>query len=162
MVMPIKRRTYNTRLIRRGHAYYVQEVADRFVIHKNAVRNWVKQGLKTIDGNRPMMIHGSDLADFLDNRQRSRKRACMPDEFFCCKCRMPRRAWERLVDLTQLKKERWLVKAICCVCSANMRRIFPARNMPELHRLFIIQTVNEEHIKESFNPLVMRDFNQGE
>ena len=160
--MPVKRRTYNTRLIRKAHAYYVHEVAERFGIHKNAVLNWVKQGLKTIDGNRPMMIHGSDLAEFLDNRQKSRKRTCQPDEFFCCKCRTPRKAWERLVDLTQLKKDRWLVKAICNVCSTNMRRISPARNLPELQNQFIIQTVNGEHIKESFNPLVMRDFNQGE
>ena len=160
--MSSKRRTYNIRLIRKGHAYYVQEVADLFGIQKNAVLNWVKQGLKTIDKNRPMMIHGSDLTEFLDNRQKSRKRACKPDEFYCCKCRQPKKAWERLVDLMALKKEGWLVKAICAECSTNMRRIFPARKLPELQTLFTIQTVNGEHITESFNPLVMSDFNQGE
>lgn len=160
--MPVKRRTYNTRLVRRNHAYYVHEVADRFGIHKNAVLNWVKLGLKTIDGNRPMMIHGSDLADFLDQRQRSRKRKCQPDEFFCCKCRAPKRAWERVVDLTRLKKGDWLVKAICADCSTDMRRISPYQNLAKLQGLFVIQTVSEEHILESSNPLVMRDFKQGE
>ena len=157
-----KKRTYNTRLIRNNHTYYVHEVAALFGIHKNAVLNWVKQGLKTIDRNRPIMIHGSDLAEFINARQQSRKRACQSDEFYCCKCRHPKQAWERLVDLTQLKKGDWLVKAICAVCNTNIRRIFPEQTLPELHGLFIIQTVNGKHITESFNPLVKHDFNQGE
>jgi hypothetical protein len=160
--MQTKRRTYNTRLIRKNHAYYVHEVAERFGIHKNAVLNWVKQGLKTIDGNRPMMIHGSDLAEFLDLRQKSRKNACKPDELYCCKCRQPKQAWERLVDLTKLKQESWLVRAICATCGTKMQRITTTKNLPALQLLFMIQTVNGEHITESFNPLVMSDLNQGE
>lgn len=161
--MPVKKkRTYNPRLIRKGHAYYVHEIAALFKVHKNAVLNWVKQGLKTIDDNRPMMIHGSDLADFINARQMHRKRTCHRDEFYCCKCRQPRQAWERVVDLIQLKKGDLLVKAICAECSTNMHRISPARNLPELHELFAIQTINEKHIDKSFNPLVMRDLKVGE
>ncbi len=160
--MPTKRRTYNTRLIRKHHAYYVHEVAELFGVHKNAVSNWVKQGLKTIDGNRPMMIHGSDLTQFHDQRQKSRKSTCQPGEFYCCKCRQPRQAWERLVDLISLKKGGWLVKALCVSCGTKMQRITSDKKLPEIRQLFVVQTINGEHIKESSASLVMRDFNQGE
>lgn len=156
--MPIKRRTYNPRRVRRAHAYLAQEAADLFGLHKNAVLNWVGLGLKTIDGKKPMMIHGSDLIDFLTRRQQGRKRACQPDEFYCCKCRKPKQVWEGLVDLTQLKKDSWLVRGLCTDCSTKMQRIYPAKKLPEVRRLFKVQTVNEEHINESSNPPVNRDF----
>ncbi|MBN8543660.1 MAG: helix-turn-helix domain-containing protein [Alphaproteobacteria bacterium] len=159
--MPTKRRTYNTRLIRKQNTYTVNEIAERFLIHKNAVRNWLKEGLPTIDDKRPLMIHGSDLAAFLDARQKRRKRPCAVDEFYCCKCRTPRQVWERVVDLTQLKKGEWLARGICVVCESKTQRLYPTRSLPELRERFCVQTVSGEHISGSFHPPVICDFNQG-
>lgn len=159
---PTKRRTYNPRLVRQHHSYTAQEVADRFGLHKNAVLNWVKQGLRTIDGKRPLLIHGSDLIAFLDRRQKQRKRPCKPDEFYCCKCRQPQPVWERVLDLTQLKPAQWLARGLCAMCGTRMQRIYRGQNLPEMQSRFVVQTVNGEHISQSFNPLVMRDLTQGD
>ena len=42
--------------------YSVVEIARRFGVHKNTVRNWLKQGLVTIDGRRPILILGRELS----------------------------------------------------------------------------------------------------
>jgi len=155
-----KRRTYNPRLVRKNHAYSIQEIATCFGVHKNAVHRWVKEGLMTIDNSRPHLIHGSDLIAFLTERQKVRKHTCQSDEFYCCKCRQPRKAWGRMVDLTQLKRETLTVKALCDECQTSMHRFHPAKNLPRLQEMFIIQTVSEEHLNQSFNLPVKRDLQQ--
>lgn len=72
-----KSRTYNLRLIRRDYSYMIQEIAELFSLHPNAVRRWVKNGLRTIDSHRPQLIHGTDLIEYLDRRQR--QSAHLPD-----------------------------------------------------------------------------------
>jgi hypothetical protein len=50
------KRTYNLRLIRRTCSYTVHEVAELYSLHPNAVRCWVKKGLRTIDDRRPSLF----------------------------------------------------------------------------------------------------------
>ena len=60
----IKKRKYNTRLIRLTTSYSVQEVAELYHLHKGAVLRWIKDGLKIIDQHKPYLIHGSELLYF--------------------------------------------------------------------------------------------------
>ena len=86
----VRKRTYNTRLIKRDYPYFVSEVADLFHLHPNAVRRWIKAGLITVDDRRPVLVHGGDLIDFLDMRQAQRKQKCAVDELYCFRCRRPK------------------------------------------------------------------------
>jgi len=40
--------------------YTVEEIAKLFGVHRNTVRQWVKQGLPTSDRKRPMLILGRE------------------------------------------------------------------------------------------------------
>jgi hypothetical protein len=94
-----KRRTYNTRLIRRDYAYFISEIAELFNLHRNAVRRWLKAGLCTVDDRRPSLVHGGDLITFLDSRQANRKRKCGANEFYCCRCRRPQRPLHNRIEI---------------------------------------------------------------
>ena len=59
----------NHRLVKIHRNYTVEEVASLLGVHRNTVREWVKRGLATIDRKRPMLIHGRDLAAFLQARR---------------------------------------------------------------------------------------------
>jgi excisionase family DNA binding protein len=84
------RHRINPRLVKIHLSYTVDEAARRLKTHKNTIRNWIKLGLPVIDGRRPALVHGRDLAAFIDKRRQSRKQTCPPGHLYCVKCRTPR------------------------------------------------------------------------
>ena len=83
----MRKRHPNPRLAKIHRNYTVEEVASLFGIHRNTVREWVKRGLPTSDGRRPMLILGRDLVAFLSARRAKNKRTCPPGELYCVRCR---------------------------------------------------------------------------
>jgi hypothetical protein len=128
-----RRYTYNVRLVRRDLSHTIQEIAELFSLHPNAVRRWVKAGLRTIDDRRPQLIHGSDLVEFLDKRQRGRKRRCAPDELYCCKCREPRRPRQGSVIVDRLNARQLMIRGNCELCGTRMNRGGSLARLPERH-----------------------------
>ena len=95
----IKKRSYNSRRVCRDLSYSVQEAGELFGIHKNTILQWLKNGLSKIDGSKPYLIHGSELIAYLNKKREIRKSRCKANEFYCCRCRLPRRAWGDIVDI---------------------------------------------------------------
>ena len=84
------RRRPNHRLVKLHRSYTVEEVATLLGVHRNTVREWIKRGLPTCDGKRPLLILGRELAAFLQARRAKNKRACLPGEIYCVRCHVPR------------------------------------------------------------------------
>lgn len=133
-----KRRTYNTRRIKRDFAYFISEVADLFGLHRNAVRQWLKSGLPAIDGHRPTLIHGGDLIIFLHTRQTARKQKCKPDQFYCCRCRCPRHALHNRVEIETRNQQKLNLSAVCNECGASMNRAGSVKKIEEYREAFIV------------------------
>lgn len=51
--------------------YEVAEVAALLGVHRNTVRQWIKQGLRPIDDKRPQLLRGSEVRRFLGARKQS-------------------------------------------------------------------------------------------
>jgi hypothetical protein len=149
-----KRRTYNTRRIKRDYTYFIAEAAELFALHRNAVRQWLKSGLSPIDGHRPTLIHGGDLIDFLDARQIARKHKCAADQFYCCRCRCPRRALYNRVDIEIRNKQKLNLLAVCNECGADMNRAGSVKKMEEYRKAFIVRTPAKGRISGCSYPLV--------
>src|SRR5271169_349587 len=62
------------RLVKIHRNYTVEEITRLFGTHKNTVRAWVRAGLPTSDGKRPILILGSELAGYLKARRTKNKR----------------------------------------------------------------------------------------
>lgn len=155
------RRTYNLRLVRRTCSYTVHEVAELYSLHPNAVRRWIKQGLRTIDDRRPQLIHGSDLIDFLGERQQGRKHRCAPDEMFCCRCRVPRRPKGGRVAVDRLNARQIIIRGECELCGTRMNRGGSLARLHEVERAFNV-TVAPPRLRETTEPAVMCDSRQVE
>ena len=71
----------NPRLVKIYRNYSVEEIARLFGLHKNTVRNWLKQGLPAIDDRRPILILGRELSRFLQERRQKAKQPAGRDGY---------------------------------------------------------------------------------
>lgn len=151
--MTKKKRKYNTRLIKQTLSYSTQDIVSLFGLHKRTVQEWHTQGLPRIDDRKPFLVLGSDLKEFLDKRQGSRRRHCQPNEFYCFKCRSPRTCWENVVDIKFLNEKRLMIIGVCAQCDTPLNKISSPKKLDELYKIFVVQKIQDEHIF-GFNPTI--------
>jgi Homeodomain-like domain len=112
----------NPQLVKVHRNYSVGEIARRFGIHKNTVRNWLKQGLVAIDGQRPILILGRGLSRFLTERRRKTKQSCGPGRFYCIACRAPKVPAGNMADCIQMSASSANLCGICPDCNRLIYR----------------------------------------
>lgn len=115
-------RRIDPRVIKLNRTYDVAELAARIGVHRNTVRFWQREGLKPLDGSRPILFHGSIVRDFLGTRNRRRKSPCPPGTLYCFKCRLPRPPALGMVDYVPITAIGGNVRAICETCETVMYR----------------------------------------
>ena len=115
-------RRVNPRAVKLHRSYSVPELAACFGVHKNTVRYWQRDGLKPIDGGRPVLFHGALVRAFLLARNASRKRPCPPGTLYCFRCREPRPPALGMVDYLSINANSGNVRAICATCETVMHR----------------------------------------
>ena len=115
-------RRVNPRAVKLHRSYSVPELAACFGVHKNTVRHWQRDGLKPIDGGRPVLFQGAVVRAFLSARNASRKCPCPPGTFYCFKCRAPRLPALGMVDYLSINAKSGNVRAICANCETVMHR----------------------------------------
>jgi helix-turn-helix protein len=112
----------NPRRVKVHRNYTVEEVAKLFGVHKNTVRDWLKAGLPKIDGRRPILILGRQLAGFLHIRRERRRQRCRAGEFYCFRCRAPKRAAAGTAEYLSVTARSGNLRATCVDCSTRMYR----------------------------------------
>jgi hypothetical protein len=150
-----KKRTYNVRLIRRDLSYSISDIAELFAIYPQAVRQWIKAGLETIDDRRPFLIHGSELIRFLGERQSRRKQHCRPEQFFCCRCRVPKRPRDGLVTIRILNQCQLCLVGRCEGCGSSINRVGSVRHLEDYQRTFVVETIEKPRLEEDASPHLM-------
>lgn len=112
----------NYRLVKIHRNYSVEDIARLCGKHKNTVRAWLTDGLKSIDSSRPILVHGQVLAVFLKGRRTAAKRSCPPGHLYCLKCRKPKPPAEGIVFAIAISERVSNVSAICPTCGGTMYR----------------------------------------
>mgnify|MGYP002386631203 CR=1 FL=1 len=128
--------------------YDVAEAARLLGVHRNTVRRWLKDGLEPIDDRRPLLIHGSRLKAFLSTRKQDRKQACRPGEFFCFRCRAPRKPWGGTADVTFRTEKLASLLALCAECETPMYRAVRVADLPSLRSLIDLRTMEPERLND--------------
>ncbi len=121
-------RKLNPRLAKIHRNYTVEEVANLYGIHRNTVRQWIKQGLPVIDDKRPALILGRDLFSFIDVKRKKNKRRCPDGYLYCLRCREPRRPINDSAIYVPATECNGNLIANCSQCETTMyRRVNAAR-----------------------------------
>jgi len=148
--MAKKKRKYNPNLIRLRRSYSFAEISEVYGLHRRTVENWRNQGLKTIDETfKPYLVIGAEVRRFLKERNRRRKYPLKPGEFFCPRCRIPRKSLKDRVsvEITDKKLGRYrqaIIKGKCEVCGCRLFRFSSDRKVQELVKTELILTEREK------------------
>lgn len=134
--MPKKARLTGIKALR---CYRVEEAAEVSGVSPRTIRNWIADGLPVLDGERPMLIRGDDLQDYIKGTRASRKIRTAPDEFFCLACRKARKAAGGFADCN-VKDGRAMLTALCEVCETVVHKPVSVARIPEIERLLDLTT----------------------
>jgi hypothetical protein len=118
----------NPRRVKIHRNYSVEDIARLFGIHKNTVRNWLKQGLATIDDRRPTLVLGRELSRFLHERRQKAKQSCGPGRIYCIACRAPKVPAGKMADCTSTG----LAGNLCGICPDCHRLIYRRVNLAKI------------------------------
>ena len=152
--------SYNLRLIRQTMPYSIQEVADLYHLHPNAVRRWLRDGLKVVEQKRPYLIHGGDLIDFLQMRQEGRKRPSEPGQMYCCSCRASRYPTPGSTTVAHLNAKQVIVQGRCELCGTRMQQFGAAKRLDQL-ALEFAATSPPPLLTDTADPPVQCQIDQG-
>lgn len=140
----------NPNLAKIHRNYTVEEVANLFAVHKNTVRSWVKDGLKTNDDKRPMLILGSDLKQYLKSKRKINKRKCLPFEMYCVRCRLPQLPAEKMVDYDPINCSTGCLIGLCPSCGGIINKFVNIDQLEQIKdKLDITLPKALKHINES-------------
>ena len=79
---------YNLRLIKSRKSYSFKEMKTLFGIDRKTCSRWIKNdGLRVVEkGVSPLLVMGSELIRFIQEKRSAKKTKLNDDEFFCFKC----------------------------------------------------------------------------
>ena len=111
---------FNPQIISRHLSYTLPEIAARLSMTKKSLYRWINEGLPVVPGQKkPILIRGDDLKAFINARNSKNKVKLKRHEFYCLRCRAPRRA--KRGTITKSGDTR---KGECSVCNGKMQRKF--------------------------------------
>lgn len=153
----------NPRLAKIHRSYTVEEIAKLYGVHRNTVRAWIGRGLQTIDQRRPLLVLGSQLADYLQARRTVNKRSCGPGEIYCLRCREPRTPASGVVRYHPLTPTQGNLVGKCGCCGAGLNRRVSLAKLPLIEAVLSVALPQaRKHIDESLLPSLSSDFMQDE
>jgi hypothetical protein len=141
----MSKRLYPHKCVRYWYAYDIEEICALFAdlgLHEQTVRKWVKNGLKTIDAGKPMLIYGQHLIDYLKRNNNANKCETPFDKLYCFSCQDARAIFKRQIHVDH-KGQYLNVKGVCSECKKGMNKGYKLADFSRLKKIFILADVSE-------------------
>jgi len=119
------------RKVKKHRSYTVEEAANCLGRCRGTVRRWIKAGLPVLSEQRPILILGADLIDYLQASTPPRQR-CAIDECPCFSCKVPRRPAFNAVEYHASGTTGGNMRALCDVCSSVMHKHVSSKKLEAL------------------------------
>ncbi|SMY09955.1 helix-turn-helix domain-containing protein [Flavimaricola marinus] len=138
--MPKKARLSGIKAFR---TYTINEAAEVSGVSPRTISNWVKGGLSVLDDERPVLIRGDDLRDYIKSQRSERSRKTRLDTFYCVRCKAQRAAAAAMADC-DLKHGRARLTALCESCGTVVSKPVAEAKITELGRTLDLRI--ERHV----------------
>ena len=128
----------SARKIKIHNQYTYEQASAELDVTVQTVRLWRKSGLDVLDSQKPHLILGFALKDFLNERANKPKRRLARDQFLCMTCNAPRRAYGGMADYLPYTDARGRLEALCEVCEGLCGKFVSPRHCTELSPILTI------------------------
>jgi hypothetical protein len=128
------------RRLKMHRSYTVDQAARTVGTTKATVRRWLKNGLHAIDQQKPAIIRGKDIIEFLSRRARPRQK-CPFGQCFCVKCKVPRPPDGGMAEYVVLTPTSGNLRGLCPVCGTMMHRRTSQAQLDQLTSVMDISIV---------------------
>lgn len=143
-------KTYNIRLIKHRESYTLKQISETLNVHQRTVQEWKREGLKTISTEKPFLVMGYDLKEFLSKKLQSRKTKLEANQFYCTKCRKAVISKSNEVYFFSLNKtignqgfKGLIVKGVCQECGTKLNKFSHEGKLKDLQNTFTITNIGE-------------------
>ncbi len=109
----------NPMAVKAALTYEVGEAAKVLGKSPATIRNWIKDGLPVMASQKPYLISGEALRDFLQAKYRAAKSPLAPDELYCLSCRAGRNPVGSTVEACPNTAKTTRLKGLCSQCGAS-------------------------------------------
>jgi len=120
----------NPSRIKQNLTYTIAEAAEVLGVSIAAIRNWVKQGLPIETGQRPFLIYGVDLREFIRSQKQARRYTLRDGELGCFSCDASRPPLNGLVVYAVQTTKTGRLSGVCSVCGGKCSRIVSNAQLP--------------------------------
>ena len=134
----------SARKIKIHNQYTYEQAADALGVSVQTVRLWRQAGLQVLDSQKPHLILGFALKDFLAKRSNKPERRLALDQFLCMACNAPRRAYGGMADYLPYTDGHGRLEALCEACQGLCGKFASPKLCAELAPILHIATRNRE------------------
>ncbi len=151
---------HNPNLAKIHRSYSVDEIAQLYSVHKNTVRSWIKDGLCICDNQRPLLILGSDLREYIRAKRIKHKKKCKPHEMYCMHCKSPRYPIEGIVDYESMTQTTGRLTGLCSACEGIINKFISLSSLKQIQQQLDVTFMRpQKHIIKKDNLPLNSDFN---
>jgi len=120
----------NPRSIKSACSYTVPEAAFALGVSVGTIRGWVKRGLPVLDSQKPTLILGTALREFLALRTLGAKTQLAPDQLYCLRCKAGRTPYGMMLDYLPQTATTGRLTGLCTECGAICNRLVGRSDLP--------------------------------
>lgn len=125
--------------IKKNLTYSISEVAEELDLSVATIRNWVKQGLPIQKDQRPYLIYGDDLRDFIIQRRKAKSFTLQDGELTCFTCNVGRDPLDGAVIYVPQTAKTGRLSGVCSVCGGKCSRIITNAKIDMFAQILRIQ-----------------------
>ncbi len=125
-------RRVSARKVKVHSQYTYEQVADLLGVSVQTVRLWRRSGLQVLDSEKPHLILGFALKDFLKKRANKHERRLARDQFLCMACNEPKRPYGGIADYWPYTDTRGRLEVLCETCQGPCGKFVSPKLCAEL------------------------------
>lgn len=126
------------RTLRAARSYTFEEAATALGVSKGTIRNWVNSGLPAMSAQRPHLILGEALKEFLQARSKHRRMSLQQTELYCLSCKAPQTPMGMMVDCIPQTTTTARLVGLCGACGGTCNRMISRAKIGQFHEIFAL------------------------